>query len=261
MNIPNKFWSTVIGAIGLLTIFLAIISIKEIKSIFYVGKNLNMSNMITVDGTGHAVAVPDIATFSFSVIETAKTVADAQEQATKKINATLKAVRDGGVEDKDIQTQSYSINPHYEYQGSVCTNYSCPPSKSILTGYDVSQSIMVKVRDLKKAGALFTAIGSLDVQNINGLSFSVDEPEAVKAEARAEAIANAQSKAKLLAKQLGVSLVRIVSFSENSGGYPRPVYGMGGADMISAKVESVAPEIPVGEDKITSTVSVTYEIK
>jgi uncharacterized protein YggE len=261
MNIPNKFWSTVIGAIGLLTIFLAIISIKEIKSIFYVGKNLNMSNMITVEGTGNAVAVPDIATFSFSVTETAKTVADAQEQATKKINATLKAVRDGGVEDKDIQTQSYSINPHYEYQGSVCTAYSCPPSKSILTGYDVSQSIMVKVRDLKKAGALFTAIGSLDVQNINGLTFSVDEPESVKAEARAEAIANAQTKAKLLAKQLGVSLVRIVSFSENNGSYPRPIYGMGGADMISAKVASVAPEIPVGEDKITSTVSVTYEIK
>lgn len=261
MNIPNKFWSTVIGAIGLLTIFLAIISIKEIKSIFYVGKNLNISNMITVEGTGHAVAVPDIAAFSFSVTETAKTVADAQEQATKKINATLKAVRDGGVEDKDIQTQSYSINPHYEYQGSVCTAYSCPPSKSILTGYDVSQSIMVKVRDLKKAGALFTAIGSLDVQNINGLTFSVDEPESVKAEARAEAIANAQTKAKLLAKQLGVSLVRIVSFSENNGSYPRPIYGMGGADMISAKVASVAPEIPVGEDKITSTVSVTYEIK
>jgi uncharacterized protein YggE len=222
MNIPNKFWSTVIGAIGLLTIFLAIISIKEIKSIFYVGKNLNMSNMITVEGTGNAVAVPDIATFSFSVTETAKTVADAQEQATKKINATLKAVRDGGVEDKDIQTQSYSINPHYEYQGSVCTAYSCPPSKSILTGYDVSQSIMVKVRDLKKAGALFTAIGSLDVQNINGLTFSVDEPESVKAEARAEAIANAQTKAKLLAKQLGVSLVRIVSFSENNGSSSTP---------------------------------------
>jgi uncharacterized protein YggE len=261
MNIPNKFWSTVIGAIGLLTIFLAIISIKEIKSIFYVGKNLNMSNMITVDGTGYAVAVPDIASFSFSVTETAKTVSEAQNKATKKINDTLKAVRDGGVEDKDIQTQSYYINPRYEYQNQLCNSYSCPPSKSILTGYDVSQSIMVKVRDLKKAGALFTAIGALDVQNINGLTFSVDEPEAVKSKARAEAIANAQTKAKSLAKQLGVSLVRVSSFSENGGGYPRPVYGMGGADMLSVKTASVAPEIPVGEDKITSNVSITYEIK
>lgn len=261
MNIPNKFWSTVIGAIGLITIFLAILSVKELKSIFYVGKNINMSNMITVEGTGNSVAVPDIATFSFSVTETGKTVADAQERASKKINATLKAVRDEGVEDKDIQTQSYSINPHYEYQNGVCTAYGCPPSKSILTGYDVSQSILIKIRDLKKAGALFTSIGGMDVQNINGLTFSVDEPESVKAEARAEAIADAQSKAKILAKQLGVSLVRIVSFSENSGGYPRPVYGMGGADMMSAKTASVAPEIPVGEDKITSNVSITYEIR
>lgn len=259
MNIPNKFWSTVIGAIGLLTIFLAIVSIKGIKSIFYVDPNT--TNTITVEGTGDAIAVPDIATFSFSVTETAKTVADAQEQATKKINATLKAVRDGGVKDKDIQTQSYNINPHYEYQGSVCTTYSCPPSKSVLTGYEVSQSILVKVRDLKKAGALFTAIGALDVQNINGLTFSVDEPEVVKAEARAEAIANAQAKAKLLAKQLGVSLVRIVSFSENNNNYPRPMYAMGGADMLSAKTASVAPEIPVGEDKVTDTVTITYEIK
>lgn len=261
MNIPNKFWSTVIGAIGLLTIFIAIISIKEIKSVFYVGKNINMSNTITVSGTGDAIAVPDIASFSFSVTETAKTVSEAQDKATKKINATLKAVRDGGVEDKDIQTQSYYINPRYEYQNQACTSYSCPPSKSILVGYDVSQSIMVKVRDLTKAGALFTAIGALDVQNINGLTFAVDEPETIKAEARAEAITNAQAKAKLLAKQLGVSLVRIVSFSENDNNYPRPIYGMGGADMVSAKVASVAPEIPVGEQKITSNVSITYEIK
>jgi len=261
MNIPNKFWSTIIGAIGLLTIFLAVVSIGQIKSILYADRSPNMTNTITVEGTGFTIAVPDIATFTFSVTETAKTVADAQEQATKKINDTLKAVREGGVEDKDIQTQSYSINPHYEYQGSACTAYSCLPSKSILTGYDVSQSIMVKVRDLKKAGVLFTTIGSSGVDNINSLSFSVDKPEAIKAEARDKAIEDAKTKAKILSKQLGVSLVGVVSFSENNGGYPRPVYGMGGMDVVSAKVSSVAPEIPVGEDKVTSNVTITYEIK
>ncbi|MFA6554581.1 MAG: SIMPL domain-containing protein [Candidatus Paceibacterota bacterium] len=260
MNIPEKLWKSLMGVFGLLTIFLIVVSVKEIKSIFYVSPNPIVTNTITVEGTGDAIAVPDIATFSFSVTETAKTVADAQDQATAKMNSALKAIRDGGVADKDIQTQSYSINPHYEYQGSVCSTYSCPPSKSILTGYEVSQSIVVKVRDLKKAGTLFTSIGTLGVQNIGNLSFSVDEPDVVKAKARAEAIANAQSKAKELAKQLGVSLVRITSFSENNSNYPRPIYGMGG-DMMSAKVSSASPEIPVGEQKVTNSVSITYEIK
>ncbi len=262
INTPPKFWNTVMGAVGLLTIFLVVISIKEIKSIFYVGQNPNMSNLITVTGNGDAVAVPDIATFSFGVTETAKTVDEAQALATKKINDALKAVRDGGVEDKDIQNQSYNINPHYEYQNFACTTYSCPPSKSVLTGYDVSQNILVKVRDLKKAGALFSAIGATGVTNVNGLNFSVDDPDTVKAEARAEAIEKAQTKAKLLAKQLGVSLVRIVSFSEDNGDYYPRAYGMGGAEMMSVKTASApAPEIPVGEQKVTSNVTITYEIK
>ncbi len=261
MNIPEKFWKGIMGLVGILIVFLLVISIKEIKTIGYIGANPNISNTISVDGSGDAVAIPDIATFSFTVNETAKTVVDAQKLATDKMNAALKAIRAGGVADKDIQTQSYNINPHYEYQGSVCSTYSCPPSKSVLTGYDVSQSVQVKVRDLSKAGALFSSIGSLDVQNVNGLSFSVDKPETVQAEARGKAITNAQDKANKLAKQLGVSLVRIISFSENGSNYPRPVvYGMGG-DSAMMKNASVAPEIPAGEQKVTATVSITYEIK
>lgn len=261
MNIPAKFWNMATTSLVLLVVFLAVVSIKEIKTTAYVGTNPNMSNTINVEGSGNAVAVPDIATFTFGVTETAKTVAEAQALATTKLNSALEAVRKGGVEDKDIQTQYYSINPHYEYQNSLCTAYNCPPSKSILTGYDVSQSILVKVRKIEDAGTLFTSIGSLGVQNIGQLSFSVDEPESVQAKARAKAIANAQEKAETLAKQLGVSLVRIISFSENGNSYPRPIYGMGGADMMSTKVANVAPEVPAGEQKITSSVSITYQIK
>ena len=149
----------------------------------------------------------------------------------------------------------------YEYQSGICSTYSCPPSKSILTGYDVSQTTVIKVRDLKKAGELLATIGSQNVKYLSDLTFSVDEPDAVQAQARAEAITKAQDKAKLLAKQLGVSLVKIVSFSEDNGGYyPRPVYGMGGADMMKVQNASVAPEIPVGEQKVTSSVTITYEI-
>ncbi|MFA6432763.1 MAG: SIMPL domain-containing protein [Candidatus Paceibacterota bacterium] len=266
MNIPKNLWSTAVAATALLVVFLAAISIKTFKEIGYVGANPNMGNSISVTGSGDAVAVPDVATFSFTISETAKTVADAQTAATTKINATLKAVRDAGVADKDIQTQSYNINPHYEYQNSICPAASygmtvyCPSGKSIITGYDVSQSIQVKVRDLAKAGAIFTSIGSLAVENVNGLNFSVDDPDAVQAEARSKAITDAQNKAKILAKELGVRLVRITSFSENNGYYDRKTYGMGGSPMM-AEVSAPAPQIPIGETKITNTVTISYEIK
>ena len=262
MNIPAKFWSLATGLLGMLTIFALILSIKGIKEIRYVGSNPDVTSTINVDGTGYAISMPDIATFSFSVTETAKTVAAAQEAATKKINAALKTVEDAGVAKKDVSTESYNINPHYEYQTTACANGSYCPGKNVLTGYDVSQSISVKVRDLAKAGSILASIGSLGVQNVNGLSFSVDKPEAVQAEARAKAIADAREKAAVLADKLGVSLGRVVNFSENAGGYPRPLlYAMSAKAPGATDSAQVTPEIPTGEQKVTSTVSITYEIK
>lgn len=260
MNIPQKFWNTVMALVAVLTLFVAILGIKSLREISYVGSNPDVTSTISVDGTGDAIAVPDIATFSFSVTQTAKTVNVAQEAATTKINAALKAVREAGVADKDISTESYSINPHYEYQTVACSTGSYCPGKNVLTGYDVSQSISVKVRELSKAGEIFASIGSLGVQNVNGLSFSVDKPESVQAEARAKAITNARAKASILADKLGVSLGRIVSFTEG-GASPRPMMYAMTAKAGAMDSAAVAPEIPAGEQKVTSTVSITYEIK
>ena len=262
MNIPTRFWNVTIAFIVVLIVAAAVATIGVAKSINYVGSNRNTTNTINVSGTGDAVAIPDVATFSFSVTETAKTVVAAQTAMTAKVNAAIKAVKDGGVADKDIQTTSYSINPHYEYQNSVCTVNSCPPSRSILTGYDVSESVQVKIRDLTKAGTLFTTIGSLGVQNVNGLSFSVDNPDKVNAEARSKAITQAQDKANELAKQLGVHLVRITSFSENNNRPGPIVYGLGMMKTDSvASAPAVAPEIATGEQKVTDNVDITYEIR
>lgn len=269
MNIPQRLLNVLVGLGSILFVFLVFLSIRTIKEVKYVG-TADTSTTINVEGTSEVVAVPDIATFSFTVSETAKTVADAQTAATNKVNAALKIIRDGGVADKDISTQSYNINPHYEYSNAVCPRAAagvdsivyCPSGKSTLTGYDVSQTIEVKVRDLTKAGALLTSIGG-QVSNVNSLQFSVDEPTKVQAQAREKAITAAKEKAEVLSKQLGVRLVRIVNFSEYSaGGYPRAVYNSyskaGDAMMAAAPM---APEIPTGEQKYTSNVSITYEIQ
>ncbi len=257
----NRIWKLGSVVAVLLVIYLASLSIKELKSIEYVGRSSGVLNTISVTGKGERVAVPDIATFSFSVTETDKEVSKAQTRATDKINAISKAMKDGGILAKDIKTTSYNIYPHYEYQSFACAMNVCPPSKSVLTGYDVSQSVEIKVRDISKAGSLFEKAGSLGVTNINGLSFSFDDPETLKAEARGDAIKDAQKKAEKLARELGVSIIRVNSFYDNQN-VPVPMYGMG--EMMNAKTSSVAlraPDISAGEEKITSNVTITYEIR
>lgn len=129
-----------------------------------------------------------------------------------------------------------------------------------IVGYDVSQTVEVKVRDTAKAGEVLAALGSEGVQNISGPEFTVDDEDKVKAEAREKAIAEARTKAKKLASELGVRLGHVVSYSEG-GNYPQPMYAMGGKALsMDARVESV-PTLPTGENKTSVTVMVTYEIR
>lgn len=263
MNYQEKVWKVGVWVGVLLVVFLAAISIKSVKEIGYVGKNYPAMNTITVNGLGEEVSIPDIAIFSFSVTESAKTVKEAQDKATKKNNAALKALEDNGIEKKDIKTIVYNINPKYEYVQELCTsNGVCRSGKQVLTGYEVSQSTEIKVRDIEKAGSLFETIGSLGVQNVNGLSFSIDDIEVVKAAARQKAIENAKEKAEKLSDALGVRLVRITGFYDSSDDVPYYGYGRGGDAVGIMKAEvAVPPSIPSGEQKVTSRVSVTYEIR
>ncbi|MDQ2933350.1 MAG: SIMPL domain-containing protein [bacterium] len=264
MNAQERVWK-IAALVGiLLAVFLAVISVKELKSIGYVGKDTPVMNSISVNGKGETVSIPDIATFSFTVNETSKNVDDARKLATDKIDATLKAVKEQGVEDKDIKTISYSINPHWDYQGGSCAPNSgyCAPGKSVLTGYNVSQTIQVKIRKLENAGTIFAAVGSTKVENLNGLQFTIDDYEKVKAVARELAIKDAQAKAKQLAKQLGVRIVRITGYYDNSDQpiyYGREEMAMDGAS-VKNQVSS-APQVPLGEQEVVSNVTITYEIK
>ena len=219
-------------------------------------------NTISVEGTGKVAAVPDIATVSYTISESATTVAEAQDAATKKSNVALALIKDLGIDDKDIKTTSYNVSPQYSYQGP-CYSGLCPPYESRITGYTVSQTVDVKIRDLDQTGGVLAALGDSGVSNLYGPNFVIDDEDELRAEARAEAIREARAKAKILAKNLNVRLVRVVSFFENSGPvYPYPygirseAFGMGG-DSIAAK----APDVPAGENEIAVSVSITYEIR
>jgi uncharacterized protein len=167
------------------------------------------------------------------------------------------------VEEKDIKTVGYNVYPQYEWQQSACTPGGiCPPGRQILTGYEVRQTITVTVRDTEKAGELLSSVGELGASEVSSLTFTVDEDESLRDEARAAAIAQAKEKADELAEQLGVKLVRIVSFSESNGGYPVPYYGEAyGRGGVMAQDAKLAPETPMGENTYISNVNITYEIR
>lgn len=253
----------VVLALFLLSAFLFIATVRGIKELRYVGGGVPVTNTVTVSGEGEEFAVPDIATFSFGVIEQAKTVEAAQKTATEKMNAVLDYLKGEGIEDKDIRTTGYNVYPRYDYVQEVCTALRCPPGRQVLLGFEVSQNVEVKVRDTEKAGKLLSGVGEWGANNISGLTFTVDDEEKLHRDARAEAIEDARSKAEQLADDLDVRLVRVVSFSESGPGMPYPILfakdaamGMGGAER-----GETAPSIPTGENRIVSTVNITYEIR
>ena len=246
----------------LLAAFLGLKALSTLKEFKYIGRGDYGPNTITVTGTGEVFAIPDVGVLSFSVIEEGKSVSEAQDKASKKINSILDELKKMGIEDKDIKTTGYNSYPKYDYvQTQICTAGYCPPGRQILSGYEVSQTITLKIRKTSEAGTILTKVGDLGASNISGLDFTVDDEEKVKAEARDLAIVDARAKAKILPKSLGVRLVKIINFYESGGPIyygmtsMEKAYGMGG-DM----TQVMPPQIPTGENQTISTVSIVYEI-
>jgi len=256
----NAVRTALIGTLSLLTLFLLAETISLVSDFGRSG--VPATDTITVQGQGQAALAPDVARISFTVENTKATVALAQAATTKQANAALDFVKGQGVAEKDVKTLSYNIYPQYSYpnpcpSGALCPTYSGTPK---ITGYQVSETVQVTLRDLTKVGDLLSGLGTLEVQNVNGPAFALDDPTAGSDAARADAIVKAKAQADLLAKQLGVKLGKIVNFSESSGGYPYPMmaYGLGGG---ASESKAVTPNVPAGENTYNASVSITYEIR
>jgi uncharacterized protein YggE len=244
-----------------MVIWIAFFAVKTLAELRNYGAGGKEPSTITLSGHGEAKAVPDIANITFTISKDAKTVKEAQTAVALVEKSALDFLKKNNIEDKDIKTADASFYPKYEYTDSkVCTQYGCG-GNSVIVGYTASESITVKVRNVDNSGAIVTGLGALKVSNLNGPNFSIDDEDMLKAAARKDAIADAKSKAEVLAKDLGVRLVRITSFSEN-GNYPMPMYAAKDAVMNqSAGVESARLALPTGENTISSDVSITYEIR
>lgn len=267
--IKATHWPRVMAAaaLGMLAIFLLVLTISAIKSYRYIGTGISPTETIQVEGEGEVVAVPDTATFSVTMQNTAADVQTAQTKTTNQANAVINYLVQQGVASSSIQTTDYEINPQYSYSEAACPLVAsgsgapayCPPGKQTLTGYQVSETLSVKVTDTSKAGTLLSGVGSLGASSVSGLSFTVSDQDALMEQAQQKAIAEAQGKAQALAKSLGVQLVGVVGFSENNN---QGVVPMAFATNAAASAASApAPEIAAGQNTITDDVTVTYEIQ
>lgn len=262
MQTDYKKYIWLTGSLALLSISFA--AIGQGLNDFSLAKHPNgQVASITVSGEGEVTAIPDIATVTLTVRESSKTVPEAQKLAEAKIAQALKDLSTLGVDKKDTKTLSYTINPKYEQQGIVaCTMYGCPPTKTVVTGYEVSQSMQVKVRKIDQAGNVIGILGKANITEVTGPDFTVEDMDKAKAEAKSLAIAKAQEKAKATSRSLGVSLGSILSFNEDNGGAYPVMYAR--ADVMSMKSVAGAAEqvtLPQGENVIKSTVTITYTLK
>jgi uncharacterized protein len=246
-----------------LVVFVGVKTVNEIKAFRYIGADsFSENNSISVSGEGEVFATADIANFSYSVIENGSTVGDAEEAATTKWNEILAYLESEGIEERDIKTVHYGIDPQY---APLSPNVNwIPLSEREIVGYTVTQSAQVKVRDTDATGEILSAVGGMGVRNLSGISFTIDDESELLASARALAIEDAQEKARDLARGLGVSLGRVIGFYEQNGGMPYYPYAMderaamGGVENDGGMI---TPEIPMGENRIVVNVEVTYRIR
>ncbi len=206
---------------------------------------------IQVTGTGKVSVVPDVSVLSLGVSAQAATVAEAQTQAATAMQGVMSSLRGGGVADKDIQTQNFSIQQ--------VTRWDDKQLKEVVIGYLVVNTVTAKIRQVEKTGDIIDSVASAggDLTRINGISFTVDNPASFYTEARNQAMADAKARASQLASLGGVKLGKPVLISESGAYNPPPI-------PIRVDIGKVigAPETPIstGQMEITLSVQVNYDI-
>jgi uncharacterized protein YggE len=206
--------------------------------------------LVSVSAHAETTRVPDVATISAGVVTQSADANDAMRANAVKMDAVMAAIRKAGITERDIQTSGVNLNPQYRYAENQ------PPA---ITGYQASNTVSLKVRDIAKLGQVLDALVASGANQVNGPAFEVDEPEAAYDEARRAALAKAQARARMYADALGLRVRRIVSIDEGGGfqpPMPMPMMAMARAEKSVAYDTAVSP----GETTLAANLSVVFEL-
>lgn len=213
----------------------------------------------TVSAYGKTSAIPDIAQFSFGIItEGGKDLNALQKENSEKSDDIIKFVKTSGVEDKDIKTNIYSVEPRYSYSPCQPNSKKCDPPE--IVGYTITESVSVKIRDFSKVNSVLEGVVKNGANSVTSLNFTLDDPSSVESKARTEAIKKARAKAEEVGKAGGFRVGRILSINEG-GFYPPIAYGGDSKEFALARSSSQAPSIEPGSEEVRIDVSVAFEIR
>ncbi|MFV0623445.1 SIMPL domain-containing protein [Sphingomonas sp. ac-8] len=207
------------------------------------------ATLLDVVAEGKATRVPDIATLRAGVVTQAVTAAAALQDNSARMNRVVAALRKAGVAPRDIQTATIALSPQYRYAENE------PP---VITGYQASNQVSVRFRDIAKSGAILDALVAQGANQIQGPDLSVDAADQATDEARTDAIAKARARAELYAKAAGLRVDRILTIAE--GDVPAPPMPMAGRVRLQS-AEADSTPMAAGEQDITATVTVRFLLR
>ncbi len=226
--------------------------------------------LLVVSGEGQSRRVPDVAVFSAGVVTQGKTGGDALSVNAMRMDEVVKALKRAGIADRDIQTSALSLQPQYsnpDQEAQIRARmtrepYVAPaqPQAPRIIGYEARNNVQVRVRKLGEMGRIIDTLVQAGANQVDGPSFTLDEPKAALDEARTAAVREARSRAELYARAAGLRISRILSISEGGGYYPQPIIvtgRMAGAPPAPPPPSPVAP----GELMLGATVSIQFALR
>ena len=190
---------------------------------------------------------PDIATISAGVSTEAPTAVEAMRQNAVEMRRVIDRIKALGVDEKDIQTTGINLNARYDYNRETRNN--------VFRGYQVSNRVSVKLREIDEVGQALDALVSAGATDLNGLSFSIEDDDAAKDEARKRAVERATARANAYARMLGYSAMRVLEVNETI----RASGGIAPQTRTLAVAESAADSAPVQPGQVSTGVNITIK--
>ncbi|TCL10052.1 hypothetical protein BXY66_2120 [Shimia isoporae] len=201
---------------------------------------------ITVVGEGIAAEMPDQAVITVGVSHRSASAQMAMENVGDVVGNMIEALTKDGIEARDIQTSNLGLHPVYNRNRDG-------DERPLLLGFNASNSLTIKLRDIKGVGEVLGTLVENGANDIGGISFGLRDPQLAMSLARKEAIGDARAKAELYAEAAGVKLGQVVTISEVRQGSPRP-------EMMRAAMADAVPIAP-GEVSLTARVTMVFEIE
>lgn len=204
---------------------------------------------LNLSAYGETRVQPDMATISLGVMTEGKTAAEAMAANARQMTAVVASLKKAGIAERDIQTSNLSLSPQYRYEQNQAP---------ILTGYQASNQVTIRVLDLKKLGAAVDATVAAGANQIQGIGFGLVDSTAAENAAREAAVKALAAKADLYARATGHRVSRLVSLSEGGGYIPRPPMPM--VEMAAARFAKDATPVQAGELTVRIDVTGLYEV-